>query len=425
LADLGVIAAVVLAYALLSRPFERTIVTAPMVFVAAGIIAGPKVLDVVGLDITSGAGLVVAELALVIVLFTDASRIDLPALRGSASLPARLLGIGMPLTLAAGVMAAAVLVTDLDFWEGAVLAAILAPTDAALGKAVVCSTLVPDRVRQALNIESGLNDGLSVPVLYLFLALAVEQVTGAGEWVGFAVEQIGIGAAVGIVGGGIVSWAIGHAARRGTITGTFEQLSIVALAVLLWAAAGELGGNGFIAAFTGGMVAGRLTPRTGEHILDFAEEEGELLNLAVFFIFGVAALEFLGALTWEIALFGLLSLTVIRILPVAISLLGTSLRADSIAFIAWFGPRGLASIILALVVLEEEGGLPAIDFILAAMTITVLASVLLHGATAHPLVEAYGRRAGRMHPEAPEMQAHPEIPTRGRFSPRARRSRSA
>lgn len=416
LADLGVIAAVVLAYALISRPLERTIVTPPMVFVAAGILAGPKVLDIVGLDIASGSGLVVAEVALVIVLFTDASRIDLRTLRGNASLPARLLAIGMPLTIGAGVIAAALLVTDLDFWEGAVLAAILAPTDAALGKAVVSSDQVPARVRQALNVESGLNDGLSVPFLFLFLALAVEQVTGAGDWVRFAVEQIGIGAAVGIGAGGLGAWAIDHAVRRTTITPTFQQLSIVALAVVAWAVAGELDGNGFIAAFAGGMVAGRITPVCGEHILDFAEDEGELLNLAVFFIFGVAALDFLDAMTWEIALFGLLSLTVIRMLPVALSLLGAGLRVDSIAFIAWFGPRGLASIILALVVLEEEPELPAIDFVLAAMTLTVLASVLAHGITARPLVRAYGRRAEALHSRAPEMRTHPEIPTRGKLS---------
>jgi len=418
LADLGVIAAVVLAYALLSRPLERTIVTAPMVFVAAGILAGPKVLDIVGLEITSGPGLVVAELALVVVLFSDASRIDLRALRGNANLPARLLGIGMPLTIGAGVLAAALLVGDLEFWEGAVLAAILAPTDAALGKAVVASEAVPGRIRQALNVESGLNDGLAVPFLFLFLALAVEQATETGDWVRFGVEQIGIGAAVGIAAGGIGGWAIDRAVRRDTITGTFRQLSIFALAVLAWAAAGELGGNGFIAAFVGGMVAGRITPATGEHILDFAEDEGELLNLAVFFIFGVAALDFLEALTWEIALFALLSLTAIRMVPVAISLLGAGLRPESIAFISWFGPRGLASIILALVVVEEEPELPAIDFLLAAMALTVLASVAAHGVTARPLTRVYGRRMSRMAPEAPEMQPHSEIPVRGGMSAR-------
>ena len=415
--DLGVIATVVLLYALVSRTLERRGITAPMVFVAAGIIAWPEVLDVVGLEITSGTGLVVAEVTLVIVLFADASRIDVGTLRGNANLPSRLLAIGMPMTIGAGVLAAALLVTDLDFWEGAVLAAILAPTDAALGKAVISNQAVPGRVRQALNVESGLNDGFSVPFLFLFLALAVaEGPTEGGDWVAFAVEQIGIGTAVGIGVGSLGGWAIGRAVRLDTTTGTFRQLSIVALAVLLWALAVELGGNGFIAAFVGGLVAGRITPATGESILDFTEEEGELLQAVVFFIFGIAALEFLGSVTWEIALFALLSLTVIRMAPVAVALLGTGLSPQSVAFIGWFGPRGLASIILALVVLEEEPGLPAIDFILAAMTLTVLASVYVHGATARPLARAYGRHVAALPAEAPEMDTYSELPTRGRMA---------
>lgn len=416
--DLGVVATVVLLYALGSRTLERRGITAPMVFVAAGIIAGPEVLDVVGLEITGGTGLVVAEVTLVIVLFTDASRIDVGTLRGNADFPARLLAVGMPLTIGVGVLAAALLVTDLDFWEGAVLAAILAPTDAALGKAVISNQAVPGRVRQALNVESGLNDGLSVPFLFLFLALAVEQATEAGDWLTFAAEQIGIGAAVGLAVGGLGGGAIGQAVRRGTITGTFQQLSIVALAVLLWALAVELDGNGFIAAFVGGLVAGRITPATGESILDFTEEEGELLAAVVFFIFGIAALEFLGSVTWEIALFALLSLTVIRMAPVAVALLGTGLSPRSVTFIGWFGPRGLASIILALVVLEEEPGLPAIDFVLAAMTLTVLASVYGHGATARPLARAYGRHVADLGAEAPEKGTYPELPTRGRMAER-------
>jgi NhaP-type Na+/H+ or K+/H+ antiporter len=415
--DLGVIALVVVAYGLVSRRLERTPLSAPMVFVAAGIVAGPEVLDVVGLGITSGAGLIVAEIALVIVLFADAARIDLRAVRGNAGLPARLLGIGMPLTIGAGVLAAALLLTELDFWEAAVIAAILAPTDAALGQAVVSSELVPVRIRQALNVESGLNDGLSVPFLFLFLALAVEEtVPGAGEWVAFAAEQIGFGALAGLVVGGIGGWLVDRSSEREMITGTFRQLSIVGLAIVAWAAAGEIDGNGFIAAFVGGLVAGRITAVCGEHILDFAEDEGELLNLAVFFIFGVAALDFLGAASWEVVAFGLLSLTAIRMLPAAISLVGTGLRADSVAFIAWFGPRGLASIILALVVLEEEPELPGMDVVLAAMTVTVLASVIAHGVTARPMVRLYARRIGALDPEVPEKREHPEIPTRGRLT---------
>lgn len=417
MADLGIIAAVVLGYALVSRRLDRTIVTAPMVFVAAGIVLGPDVFDVVGLELTSGTGLLVAEVTLVIVLFSDAARIDTRVLRGNASLPGRLLGIGMPLTIGLGIVAGALLLTEIEFWEAAIIAAVLAPTDAALGQAVVSSELVPSRIRQALNVEAGLNDGLAVPFLALFVALAIEEtVAGAEVWVGFAAEQIGYGALVGIGVGLIGGWLIDHASRRKLMTGAFQQLAILSLAVIAWALAGEIGGNGFIAAFAGGLAAGRITTVCGEHILDFTEDEGQLLTSVVFFIFGVGAISYLDAATWEVVLFALLSLTVIRMLPVALAMIGTDLRARSVAFLAWFGPRGLASIILALVVVEEEPELPGLDIVLAAMTLTVLASIVAHGVTARPFVRAYARHTETLEADAPEMMEVPEMRTRGQLS---------
>lgn len=416
MSDLGIIAAVVFGYSLVSRRLDRWGITGPMVFVAAGILLGPKCLDAVGLELATGAGLIFAEVTLVIVLFSDAARIELGGLRGNRSVPARLLGIAMPLTIGLGVLAAALLLDEIEFWEAAIVAAVLTPTDAALGKAVISNRLVPQRVRQALNVESGLNDGLAIPFLFLFVGLTVEDVSiSAQGWLSFAVEQIGIGAltgvGVGLLGGRLVE----EATRRRLIAGTFEQLSMLALAVGAWALGGELGGAGFIAAFTAGMAAGRMTSASGKRILDFTEDEGELLQLIVFFIFGVAALEFLDAASAGVIVFGLLSLTVIRMLPVAISLIGTGLRATSVAFMGWFGPRGLASIILALTVIEEEPDLPARDVVLAAMAVTVLFSVFAHGLSARPLAAAYGRRMAALEEGAAELVEAPEMPTRGRF----------
>ena len=386
MSDLGILAAVLFGYSLISRRLERMAISAPMVFVAAGMLLGPDVLDLIELELTSETGLLLAEAALVIVLFADAARIDLRALRGNSNLPARLLGIGMPLTIGLGLFAGALLLDEIEFWEAAIIAAVLAPTDAALGQAVVSSQRVPQRIRQALNVESGLNDGMSIPFLFLFVGLAVAEVeVTARGWVSFAFEQIGLGAVVGI-GLGIVGGALfRRAVQRQWITGTFQQLAMIGLAIVAWALAEELGGNGFIAAFTAGLVTGRITPACGEKILDFTEDEGQLLNLAVFFIFGISAIGFLGAASWEVVLFGLLSLTVIRMLPVAIAMIGTGLRGSSIAFLAWFGPRGLASIILALVVVEEEPELPGLEIVLAAMTVTVLASVFAHGSAPGPV----------------------------------------
>ena len=411
---LAVLGAVVLVYALVSRRLERTVVSAPMAFVAAGILAGPDVLGLVDLEVTHGTAFHVAELALALVLFADAARIDLRSLRGNASLPGRLLGIGMPATIALGMAAGAVFLTELEFWEAAIVAAVLAPTDAALGRAVVSSPAVPQRIRQALNVESGLNDGASVPFLALFIAIAAEQtVPEARDWLGFAAEQIGLGTLIGLGVGGVGAWLVEHASGRGLMTDVFEQLAVLALAVLAFVLADEAGGNGFIAAFVGGLAAGRIGSTCGERILEFTEEQGQLLSLAVFFMFGVAALSFLDDASSGIVLYAALSLTVVRMVPVALAVAGMGFRPSSVAFMGWFGPRGLASIILALVVAEEEPELPALGAILAAMTVTVLASVALHGVTARPFVRTYARSAGRLPPDAPELSAAPEIAGRG------------
>jgi sodium/hydrogen antiporter len=403
LAALGV---VVLAYALVSRRLERSVISAPLVFVAAGIAAGPDALDLVDLDATHGIAFHVAELALAILLFSDAARIDVRSLRGNANLPGRLLGIGMPLTIALGVAAGAALLTELEFWEAAIVAAVLAPTDAALGQAVQSNRLLPQRIRQGLNVESGLNDGLAVPFLALFIAIAAnETVPQARDWIAFAAEQIGLGTLIGAATGGMGAWLVERASGRELMTDAFEQLAVLALAVLAFVLADEAGGNGFIAAFVGGLAAGGIGKVCGERILVFTEEEGQLLSLAVFFIFGVAALGFLDDANWRIVLYAGMSLTFVRMLPVALAVAGMRFRTSTIAFMGWFGPRGLASIILALVVAEEEPHLPALGTILATMTVTVLASVVLHGLSARPLAAAYARTLEHLPADAPELSS--------------------
>jgi sodium/hydrogen antiporter len=403
--ELAVVAAAVLAYSLVSRRLELSAISAPMVFVAAGIVAGPDVLGLVELEATHGTAFHVAEITLALVLFADAARIDLRSLRGHADLPGRLLAIGMPLTILLGMAAGAVLLTELEFWEAAIVAAVLAPTDAALGQAVVASRAVPARIRQALSVESGLNDGLSVPFLALFLAIAVDQtVPAASDWIGFAAEQIGLGALIGVAVGGGGAWLLERSAERGLTTPLFEQLGVLALAVLAFVLADEAGGNGFIAAFVGGLAAGQIGSLSGERIFEFTEEQGQLLGMAVFFVFGTVAISFLDGGDLGIVVYAALSLTLVRMAPVALAVRGMGFRPSTVAFMGWFGPRGLASIILALVVAEEEPELPALGVILAAMTVTVLASVLLHGLTALPGVRTYARSTERLPEGAPELR---------------------
>ncbi len=408
--ELGILSALIFGYALVSRALVGLNVTGPMVFVTFGIICGPQVLGLAEFNPTGDAGLLVAEVALVIVLFADASRSNLAALRDDRSLPGRLLSIGMPLTIAAGALAAALILPGIEFWEGAVIAAILAPTDAALGHAVVSSRVVPEKIRQTISVEAGLNDGLSIPFLFLFLGLAVDQTsTDATAWFSFGVQQIALGGATGLLVGGLGGWLVERAIQREAITYTFMRLSMLALALISWALADQLGGNGFVAAFAAGLAVARFRSDFGKPILDFAEREGQLLTLVVFFAFGTAAIGFLDAVTASVIVFAILALTVLRMAPVAIALAGTGLNRFSVGFIGWFGPRGLASIILALIVVSEEPELPGLDIVLAVTTLTVLASVLLHGLTARPLARAYSRRIEELPEEAPELSGSVKV----------------
>jgi sodium/hydrogen antiporter len=411
--DLAILAIVVFALGLVSRRLEGTVLTPPIVFVAAGFVFGPAVLGLVEFGLDTHIVLLVSEIALSLVLFTDAASINLSVLRQNEGLPLRLLGIGMPLTIALGTASAALLLTDLTFWEAAIVGTVLAPTDAALGQAVVSNQRVPIRVRQALNVEAGLN-GLSVPFLALFLTLAVaeEELQPASYWIRFALEQVGlgilVGVGVGLVGGWLVSWA----SKREWMTGSFRRLALLALAIIAWALADQIGGNGFIAAFVGGLAVGPTVERVGEQLIQFTEAEGQLLNLSVFFIFGVLVIGLIQPLSWEVAVYALLSLTVIRMLPVALALLGTHLRGISVLFMGWFGPRGLASIVLGLVVVAEAPLIAGRDEMGVVVALTVLLSVLLHGVTAVPLSAVYVRRVEGMAASAPEKREMGELPTR-------------
>jgi sodium/hydrogen antiporter len=411
--DLAVLASVIFLFGLVSRRLEGTVLTAPLVFVAAGVILGPAGLALVEFKLDDHSVLLLGEIALAIVLFTDAARTNLSALRQNEVLPLRLLGIGMPLTIALGTFVATLVLTDLTFWEAAIVGTVLAPTDAALGQAVVNNSRVPIRIRQALNVEAGLNDGLSVPFLALFLTLAVaeEELQSASYWIRFALEQVGlgvlVGVGVGLAGGWLVSWA----SKREWMTESFERLVLLALAIIAWALADTVGGNGFIAAFVCGLVVGPTVERVGEQLLRFTEAEGQLLNLSVFFVFGVLVIGLIQPLSLQVALYALLSLSVIRMLPVAVSLAGTHLRSVSVLFMGWFGPRGLASIVLGLIVVSEAPLLAGREQIELVVALTVLVSVLLHGFTAAPLSTAYARRVETMSPNASENQGVGEAPT--------------
>jgi NhaP-type Na+/H+ or K+/H+ antiporter len=387
--ELATVGLALLLLAAVSQRLSATPVTPAMVMVAIGIIVGPLVLDDLTVAPTSATVRTLAEATLAVVLFSDSSRIDLRALRRELSMPVRLLGIGLPLTIAAGALAAAAVFGSFSLSEALLLAVILAPTDAGLGASVVTDTRLPQRVRQSLNVESGLNDGICVPILLIVLATA----SGGGGVVhplSVLAEEIGYGLLGGIAAGLLAGYVVIVAGARRLIAEEWRQIIPVAAAVLAFGSADALGGSGFIAAFIAGMLYGLLARRDAATTMAFIEEAGALLDGVTFLVFGAVLLgPTFEDLSWQVILYALLSLTIVRMLPVAVSLWGTHARAQTVAFMGWFGPRGLASIVFAVIV--EDTHQAQSTTILTATYLTVGLSVLLHGLSAAPLVSRYAR----------------------------------
>lgn len=413
MSELLIISIVVFGFAMVSGRLSLSPVTAPMVFTAVGVLLGVVGGQWFHLDLRSEAVTLLVEATLVLVLFTDAVRIDLRVLRSQIMLPARLLGIGLPLTIVLGTLAAAVLFSELTIIEAALIAAILAPTDAALGHAVVSDKRLPVRIRQSLNVESGLNDGIMVPVVTVFLAIsATETGAASGNWGLFAVQQIGFGILAGVLVGLLGGWLLHRSSKAGYVTEVYRQLASIAIAVAAYTSAGVGGGNGFIAAFVAGLAFSYVARDQRENVQHFTKEEGELLGSITFLVFGaVLAVPVLGALTWQIALYVVLSLTVVRMLPVLIALVGSGTRFETRLFIGWFGPRGLASILFALLVFDQLIG-PVANTVFAVAVWTILVSVFAHGVTASPWASRLARRLHQAPASAPELKKVQEMPTR-------------
>ena len=403
----AVFSALLLAYTLVSRRLEGSPVSAalssPPAASSPGSPAGRTCRRRTSAPPPGDVVRVLAELALALILFADASTIGLRRARAELRLPDRLLGIGLPLTIGAGVLAASVLLGGLEIWLCVLLAALLAPTDAALAAAVVSDERVPGHVRRGLDIEAGLNDGVCVPVVVFALAAAVAiegspDTTLAHE----ALLTIVGGTAVGVVTGSLGGRLLALAARHGTIAEEARPFAAAALALATFFAADLLGASGFIAAFVAGLFAARWLGEKRAALLQFTERDGTLLSFAVFFAFGILAAGVLGELTVAEGAYAVLSLTVVRMLPVALALAGTGLRPASVAFIGWFGPRGIATIALLLVAAGDEPDLAGLDVVTRTVAATVLLSIVLHGMSAPALVGRYGRWARGLPEGSPE-----------------------
>lgn len=410
--DILVVALAVLAFSVLAGRLGGTPVTMPMIFTTAGILLGPALLDVVRLDPRDELVSVLAEATLVVVLFTDASRLDLRTVLREHSMALRLLLVGLPAAVLIGTGAGWLLLPGLPLVALAVLAATLAPTDAALGQSFVESPSVPSRIRQTLNVESGLNDGLAVPFVVILIDVALDRTGSLADYAVLLAQIVGLGFLVGglsgWLGGRLLSWA--H--DRSWTTAASLRLGVVAVAGAAYSAAEVLGGNGFVAAFVAGIVVGATARPVLEHTTTFARSEGQLLALLTFLLFGVAIVgDILADLEWRYVVYALASLLVVRMLATALALLGSGVSAATVLYVGWAGPRGLASIVYAVLVVTTAG-LPMSEEIFVVAGWTILLSVYLHGLSAAWVSRRYGASVEQGSRDRPEHRHTSHLPLR-------------
>ena len=389
--DLAIVAAVIFVWGTLSARLERYDVTAPIIFVLAGLLLTHGPLATLGFTPSHELVKALAEITLVLVLFSDASRVRLRDLHTDLGLCLRLLGIGLPLTIGLGLLLAVALFSGMSIWLALLVGAALAPTDAALGAGVMVNPAVPARIRRLLNVESGLNDGIATPVVLVAIAGAATAEHAASVGPGAAAAELALGVLVGVLVGGAGGFIVKVARRREWAAGGFAGSAVLALAICAYACALAVHGNGFIAAFVGGLAYRAGGGEVGERLVPYVEETGALVSLLVWLAFGaIAVVPAFESLTWQTVLYAVLSLTVIRMAPVALALAGSRLGWTAVAFVGWFGPRGLASVVFALLALEDIGH--SADPAVTVIAFTILLSVVAHGLTASPLAQRYGPR---------------------------------
>ena len=394
--ELAVLALFIFCYSIVAGRIERAAASGPIVFVVAGLVMGPLGLGWFDGDVGRTQLRVLADLTLATILFIDAANADLATLKRQFRIPSRMLLFGLPGAIFLGTLFAALLFDGLTLFEAAILGTMLAATDAALGKAVVTNKAVPARMREGLNIESGLNDGLCVPILFVFIALALGNGTeGGGTTLALklVLQELGIGLAVGLgltaVGTRLLRWCL----NQGWVTEIWTQITVVALAIGCFSVAQSLHGSGYIAAFSGGLLFGFKAKEATHKLVLTAETTGETLALMTWLLFGAVVIGLaLPHFTWEMLVYALLSLTVIRMLPIYLSLAGTGETTASKLFLGWFGPRGLASIVFAIIVLNK--GVAGGKTVAMVVVLTVLLSLVAHGISANPLAKLLGQKEG-------------------------------
>ena len=391
--ELAILALFIFLYSMVAGRIERSVISGPMIFVVAGFLMGPFGLGWFDGDATSLDLRTFADLTLALILFLDASNANMSVLKRQIRIPARMLLLGLPGSIVLGFGFAVLMFKGWSLYEAAILATMLAATDAALGKAVITNKAVPAPIREGLNVESGLNDGICVPILLFFIAMEIGGEHGGSETSALLLlaEELGIGMAVGLSLAGVGELLLRWCFKQGWVTQIWKQVTVVGLAIACFSIADSLHGSGYIAAFTGGLLFGYLAKEHTHELVLAAEGTGETLALVTWMMFGTMIISpLLGFFTWEVAVYALLSLTVIRVVPVFLSLAGTGESVSSRLFLGWFGPRGLASIVFAIIVLDKK--VPGAETMALVVVCTVLMSLVAHGISAYPLAKWIGRK---------------------------------
>jgi len=408
---------ILVAYAAISAPLDRRGITSAMAFVVVGFVAGAHGLGLLDVALESTVAERVTELALVFLLFSDAARLDLQALRQDLVWPSRLLLVGLPLTMIIGFGAGLLVFPGLGLASAFLLSTMLCSTDAALGQRVVDDPAVPDRVRQALDVESGLNDGLAVPFFLVAMDISMATLVGGvpSAVISNAAQQIGWGLVAGVVAGAGGGAVFRLSAGKGWLQIQWRQIFTCAIALTAYAIAGSLGGSGFIGAFVAGMAFGLTSREHGLGVTYLTQQAGSILAAVTWMGFGALAISHVFPdITWRVVLYATLSLTVVRMVPVAVALAGTGARWPTVTFMGWFGPRGLASVVFGLLALER--GVPEAHTLLATVVVTVGMSVFLHGLTSLPFVARYHDWYARQNATASAgAEGKPTRVSRGRY----------
>lgn len=389
--NLLILALSIFLYSLFAKRIEKTALSGPFLALIIGVVFGPLMMNLFDTQVKGEEYKLIAELALALVLFTDASKTNLKVLEHNSSLPSRLLLIGLPLSIIFGVLAGFLLFKGYSWIEVGILATMLAPTDAALGKAVVTNPGVPSKIRETLNVESGLNDGICVPVLFLLIAFFTMRAGGGPSFpygLILLAKEIGIGliAGLAITYGG--NWLIHYAEKRKWLSESWNTMIMVTLAFSCFTVAQIAGGSGFIACFVGGFLFGVMNKKFTftKKLVESAEGSGDTLSLVTWLIFGSMVVPaILPTITWEVIVYAIMSLTLIRIVPVMLSLMHTGISRKEELFMGWFGPRGLASIVFGIMVFDIP--LPHNETIVTTVACTIVLSIILHGFTAKPFIK--------------------------------------